>query len=185
MKILNKHFLFCCLVASTLFAPFSLSGQKNDVPDLVLNQAIIPDGIYLIGRSGDVAEDLIPLASKEALISFSELFREKTDPGVIYLVVRTDAFVPLRLAKAPETENQEDNRKRLMLKLTDDASLQLAEFTKEYLDQHTAIVVDGQALTMHKIRSVIEGGKMQITRCTDNACEFLYEQLSDNVVETQ
>jgi hypothetical protein len=30
---------------------------------------------------------------------------------------------------------------------------------------------------MHKVRSVIDGGRMQITRCRDNACELIRSKL--------
>lgn len=40
-----------------------------------------------------------------------------------------------------------------------------------------AMVVDGEIVTRHKIRSVITGGKLQITRCVDNACEVIRAKL--------
>jgi hypothetical protein len=39
------------------------------------------------------------------------------------------------------------------------------------------MVVDGEIVTVHKIRSIITGGKVQITRCTDNACEVIRSKL--------
>lgn len=47
--------------------------------------------------------------------------------------------------------------------------------------RHVALVIDGDALTMHKIKEPLTSGQLQITRCNDNACERLYITLKDNV----
>lgn len=39
------------------------------------------------------------------------------------------------------------------------------------------MVVDGEIVSLHKIRRVITGDKLQITRCTDNACEVIRAKL--------
>ncbi len=70
-----------------------------------------------------------------------------------------------------------------MLNLTEEAKEQLKVFTTKHLKRLTTIVVGGEALTKHQIKNVIDGGYLQITRCTDNACELLYVQLQDNVVK--
>jgi hypothetical protein len=46
--------------------------------------------------------------------------------------------------------------------------------------ERAVLVVDGEALTLHKIREAITSGKLQITRCNDNACERLLVKLKDN-----
>jgi hypothetical protein len=40
------------------------------------------------------------------------------------------------------------------------------------------LVVDGQIVTLHKIRSVVTDGKLQITRCTDDACQVIRAKLT-------
>jgi len=50
-------------------------------------------------------------------------------------------------------------------------------FTRAHLGGKVAMVIDGEIVTLHKIRSVITGGKLQITRCTDNACEVIRAKL--------
>ena len=44
-----------------------------------------------------------------------------------------------------------------------------------------AVVVGQKVVTMHKIKSVIKGGKLQISRCGDNGCQVLYRELNDNI----
>ena len=68
-----------------------------------------------------------------------------------------------------------------MLTLTDSAKDRLANFTGDHINDWVALVIDGNAVTMHKIRERIEDGRLQITRCTDNACAMLFVALQDNV----
>lgn len=143
----------------------------------------IQDGFYLILREGNIKKDLMPIKSGEKLITFSDLFLEKTDPGTLYLVIKSDEFVPMLLKEKPEAVKQEDKRTRLLLTLNEEAKIELAKFTKKYINRQTSIVVGGEALTMHKVKMAIEGGRMQITRCTDNACAILFPILEENVVK--
>jgi len=125
----------------------------------------------------------MPLLANERRIEFNKEFIEKTEQDVKYIVINRDEYAPLYLKEAPQTQEQEDNRKRLLLTLSDSAKLQLKYFTTKHLNKLTTIVVNGEALTMHKIRTVIDGGRLQISRCTDNACELLYVELQDNVIK--
>jgi len=51
-------------------------------------------------------------------------------------------------------------------------------FTRAHQGGRMAMVIDGEIVTLHKVRSVITDGKVQITRCTDNACEVLRSKLA-------
>jgi len=146
-----------------------------------INTKSISDGIYLVERSGNNYSELLPLTKNEKIITFNTLFIEKTEQDVKYLVINISDFVPLRLKEKPISEEQEDNRKNLLLSLNYEAKNQLTFFTSKNLNKLVSIVVRGEALTQHKIKAVIESGNLQITRCNDNACEFLYFELENNV----
>lgn len=161
------------------FILISGCGSKSNHPVIEKSQA--EDGIYLIDRSGDDLQALLPASDSEKVITFNQEFIDKTDPGVKYLVINTKEFVPLKLNAEPVTEEQPDKRKKLLLSLTQDAKIALAEFTEKNMNRLTSIVVGGQALTMHKVKAVIDSGQLQISRCTDNACELLYVELKDNI----
>ncbi|MDH3648251.1 MAG: hypothetical protein OEQ53_01125 [Saprospiraceae bacterium] len=162
----------------------TVSSCSNSVRSLQGASSLdFPDGIYLIERTGDNHKEIYPFASNERRIRFNKEFIEKTDQDVKYIVINMGEYAPLELREGPKAEAQEDNRKRLMLNLTKGAKEQLKDFTTKHLNKLTTIVVDGEALTMHKIRTVIDGGQLQVTRCTDNACELLYVQLQDNIVK--
>jgi preprotein translocase subunit SecD len=146
------------------------------------NSKKLEDGMYLILRIGDTKAEVEPLAENEQIITFNKEFIDKTDQEPKFMVIKTDEFAPLQLKKKPETQEQEANGKRLFLTLTDDAKIKLEKFTSKNVNQLTSIVVNGEALTKHKIKEAITGGTLQITRCTDNACELLYVELQDNVI---
>ena len=141
----------------------------------------IHDGLYLIKKIDTVANKLSPLSSNEVAISFSELFKEYNDTGFIRIIIDTTEYVPLELEKPPVTEQQTEKKKKLLLSLTKEASEKLKTFTAKHVMQRVALVVGGEALTMHKIKEPITSGQLQITRCNDNACERLYVKLKDNV----
>lgn len=146
---------------------------------------VLEDGIYLIHRTGNKAAEILPLSLNEKIITFNEEFIEKTEQDVKFIVINTNEFAPLQLKEKPRAEAQEDERKKLLLTLAEDAKSRLKQFTSYHLNKLTTIVVNGEALTMHKIRVVIDSGLLQITRCTDNACELLYFELQDNVVKSE
>ncbi|GAB4519499.1 MAG: hypothetical protein Tsb004_30540 [Allomuricauda sp.] len=141
----------------------------------------LADGLYRIERSGKEKSTLLPLAPNERIITFNKAFLDSTEREGEFLVVRVDEFTPLELAQMPRTEDQIDRRKKLFLTMTASAKQQLKEFTSNNLNSRAAIVVNQEALTQHKIRMVVEDGALQITRCTDNACKYLYVELKDKV----
>jgi preprotein translocase subunit SecD len=141
----------------------------------------VRDGLYLITKIDTVAAQFSSLSSNEIAISFSQLFKEYDKHEFIRIIIDTTEYVPLELEKMPTTEQQNDLYKKLMLSLTKMASEKLQMFTTTHVMSRVVLVVDGEALTIHKIRGPITGGQLQITRCTDNACERLFVKLKDNI----
>lgn len=169
-------------LALLLFLGFSACDTKVQSA-MNSQQGDLADGIYLLVRKGNKSPEILPLADGERIIKFNKEFYEKTDQDQKYLVIDSREFAEMQLKAKPATQDQDDGRKRLLLTLTDAAKEQLKDFTTKHLMQMTTIVVGGEALTTHMIKAVIDSGLMQITRCTDNACELLYVELQDNVVE--
>lgn len=141
----------------------------------------IPDGLYLIVKIDTAATQVDTLSSKEIAIYFSKLFEDFNSDEYLRIIIDTTEYVPLELEKAPTTEQQTEAKKKLLLSLTKEASEKLKFFTTNHVMNHVALVVDGEALTMHKIKEPITSGQLQITRCNDNACERLYVTLKDNI----
>ncbi len=141
----------------------------------------IPDGLYLVVKIDTAATQTDTLSSKETAIYFSKLFEEFNSGEYLRIIIDTTEYVPLELEKAPATEQQTEAKKKLLLSLTKEASEKLKTFTANHVMNHVALVVDGEVLTMHKIKEPITSGQLQITRCNDNACERLYVTLKDNI----
>jgi preprotein translocase subunit SecD len=66
----------------------------------------------------------------------------------------------------------------LRVKLKKKYAQRLEDFSRRHLGGTVAIVLDGEIVTLHKVRSVVSGGQVQITRCSDNACEVLKAKLT-------
>lgn len=141
----------------------------------------IPDGLYLIAKIDTAAAQVDTLSSKQIPIYFNKLFEDFNSDEYLRIIIDTTEYVPLELEKAPTTEQQTEAKKKLLLSLTKEASEKLKSFTTNHVMNRVALVVDGEVLTMHKIREPITSGQLQISRCNDNACERLYVTLIDNI----
>jgi preprotein translocase subunit SecD len=141
----------------------------------------IADGIYLVKDEVPDSLHIRPLAGDEQVITYNPRFTDDSSQDLSKLIVSTDQFVAMRLKKMPEKVEQLDHRKMLFLDFKDETAKKLEEFTAHNLSQKVAIVIGCEAVTIHKIRAVITGGKLQVSRCTDNACEHLYYELEDDV----
>jgi preprotein translocase subunit SecD len=140
----------------------------------------ISDGLYLITKIDTIASELSPLSLNEKEIFFSEMFEAYNSEAYLRIIVDTTQYVPLELEDAPRAEQQTETKKKLLLTLTNVASEKLKTFTANHVMDRVVLIVDGEALTMHKIREAITSGQLQISRCNDNACERLFVKLKDN-----
>ncbi len=147
---------------------------------LVMAQHKLPDGLYLIDRMVQDSSEPV-LQNNQRVIHFNPQFTLDDPTEYSPVLIWTDDYVPFDLAVAPETQQQTADKKLLLLRLTPAASAQLTRFSTKNLRKSVVIVVNGEALTMHKIKEPLTSGLMQITRCTDNACALLYEVLKQDV----
>lgn len=96
----------------------------------------------------------------------------------IYVAIDTLSWVPFVLEGRPETTPDGKGHTMLSVALSRNYVKRLERFTTEHLGGRVGMVLDGELVTMHKIRSIIREGKVQITRCDDNACAVLYSKLT-------
>lgn len=141
----------------------------------------IPDGLYLVIRTETDSLKKSSLAVTEKRIGFNTLFKEFNDSTLAFLVIDTSDYVPLSLQNEPLAVPQSDNRKKLLLSLTPEASEILKRFSSQHVLKTVAIVIDGEAVSKHLIKAALTSGQLQITRCNDNACEQIAVSLKDNV----
>ncbi len=95
-----------------------------------------------------------------------------------YVAIDTSFFVPLVLAGPPDTKKDDRGWTLLSVTLAEEHIKTLETFTRAHLGGRVAILLDGEIITLHKVRTVIQGGKVQVTRCQDNACQILRAKLA-------
>jgi len=141
--------------------------------------ARIPNGFYAVlseGSSRDEARtDSIP---NIVLLYDGKYVDSSQTASSSFVALDTASFVPLILEGSPTANKDGNGRTLLGITLSKKYIGRLEVFTKAHLGGRVAIVLDGEITTMHKIRSVISEGKIQITRCYDNACEILLSKLT-------
>jgi preprotein translocase subunit SecD len=139
----------------------------------------LADGLYLVLRSDHDKQKVGTIGATETLVAndFHLLEPAEREP-VVYMVLQTKPFIPLILGASPAEDKEEATGKpRLQLQLTEDQKGPLEEFTRAHLGETVAIVIGGDVVTSHKVKSAITGGRLQITRCTKHGCETLFTRL--------
>lgn len=169
------------VLASCLFAAAVEKQVNGDEPKQTKapqEAKKLADGVYAVLRESVKEAEVLPLKDGEALIVHRHRYLKKDDnEPPRYLVVRSVPSVTLDLAEAPKTAKEGEGYLRILLKLQPNAAAALEKLTREHLNRQLAIVLGGEVVTTHKVRSVIQGGDVQISSCAAGAAEFLLEQL--------
>jgi hypothetical protein len=136
-------------------------------------------GFYLVAAEAENAAALPAAKGDQRVVRYDyRRLREGERGQPLYLLLPKVADVPLVLAKAPELlKDGENGFPELRLELTAEAARRLETLTREHLGGRVAFVIDGEPVTLHKIRSVIAGGQFRLSRCTDTACQYIYGRL--------
>ena len=136
-------------------------------------------GFYLIAAEAENAAGLPVANGNRRIVRYDyQRLREGERGQPVYLLLPKAADVPLVLSRTPELLMKGENGfPELRLELTAEAAKRLETLTREHLGGKVAFVVDGEPVTLHKIRSVITGGQFRLSRCTDTACQYIYGRL--------
>jgi hypothetical protein len=97
--------------------------------------------------------------------------------SLIYVAIDPNSYAPLVFEKAPQVQKGSREKGVLLVFLKQENAKILEDFTRAHLGGWAATVVDGEIISLNKIRAVITGGQLQMTRCTDNACEIIRAKL--------
>lgn len=163
--------VLACTACTRATEPPPLTTQADAAPKksgiyAVLRQGATPDE----ARGGDTGCVVVPY------------HKQYTDAGpsetMEYVAIDPSAFVPMILEGAPIAKKDEGGKTILSVTLKKEYVKPLEDFTRAHLGGKIAILVDGEVVTIHKVRSVISEGQFQVTRCTDNACEVLRAKLT-------
>jgi preprotein translocase subunit SecD len=136
-------------------------------------------GFCLVAAEAERAEALPAASAEQRVVRYDYKFLREDERGSPrYLLLARVPDVPLVLAKTPELQQKGENGfPELRLDLTPEAASKLEKLTREHLGGKVAFVIDGEPVTLHKIRSVITGGQFRLSRCTDTACQYIYGRL--------
>ena len=138
----------------------------------------IADGIYLVQRWSIEEELFQELLPGEVLLKHDlTLVEPETDEPVKFVTLKLAQGIPFDQLAAAKALSQDDGRKILEVQFSKSAAKKLEQLSRRNLGRQVAIVFDGQITTMHKIRSVIRGGNLMISRCTDNGCETIMKSI--------
>jgi preprotein translocase subunit SecD len=139
-------------------------------------------GFYLIAAEAAVRANLPAPDSAQQVVRYDYRFlRDTVSTQPRYLILPKKADVPLVLAKEPELNPRGENgNPEIRLELTPEAAKRLEDLTRKHLGRQVVFMIDGDPVTIHKIRSVISGGQFRLSRCTDSACKIIYGRLKSN-----
>jgi preprotein translocase subunit SecD len=139
----------------------------------------IPNGFYVVLNEGSSREAVQTDSIPNIVLLYDGKYVDSSQTASpSYVALDTASFVPLILEGSPTANKDGSGHTLLGVTLSKKYIGTLENFTKAHLGGRVAIVLDGEIITMHRIRSVISEGKIQITRCYDNACEILLSKLT-------
>ena len=155
-------------------ATCNLALRSQDKPRAAAKK--IPDGVYRVLRDGPSEKDVLPLKEGEAIVvDHRRYVKGNENEPRHYVVVRSAPDVLLDLAREPIAVG-EGTDIRIVLQLRPKPAEALEQVTREYPNGQLTIVLGGEVVTTHKIRSGIKDGDVQITSCTAGAADFLLKQ---------
>jgi preprotein translocase subunit SecD len=135
-------------------------------------------GFYLVHAEAPAPEALPAPTGDQWVARYDYKFlREEEREPPKYLLLGNQPDVPLLLANPPKKAKGAGGRTELLIELTGDGASSLERVSREHIGEQVAFIINGEVVSTHGIRSVIRGGEFKLSRCTDNACEFIYARL--------
>ena len=175
------------VLATTLVLVFTICGARNSdaQPTNPGSGAVSPavrrleNGIYSVLGEAPARQDVRAEGVPQVVLAYDRRKYSDAPPSepLAYVAIDLRDYVPLAIAGTPEMKSDERGKSVLTVSLTRKNAERAEAFSRAHLGGRIAIVVDGEIVTLHKVRSVITGGRVQITRCTDNACEVIRAKL--------
>jgi len=165
-------------LATLPFAVACASTPRAVSSSIPIDTAAVPSGMYAVVADASQIPAKDPARSYQTLRYDPKMADAESIEPVQLVTVETHSFVPLILGAAPEPTKQENGSILVSVALSPKYIKTLADFTRAHLGERVALVLDGEVVSTHKIRTVIEGGRMQITRCDDHACQRILSKLA-------
>jgi preprotein translocase subunit SecD len=183
----KKRKVFNPIATAVLVLLFAICGGKSQQAQPTNHPAAGPgaaeqhleNGAYLILREAPTRQGAGVESAPTVVLVYDRRKYSGAPPNepLTYVAIDPKDYVPLIIEGKPEMKSDGQGKSVLTVSLTRKNAERAETFTRAHLGGRIAMVVGGEIVTLHKIRSVITGGKMQITRCTDNACEVIRSKL--------
>lgn len=141
----------------------------------------LKNGFYLILEEQAEPAKLQKPADDEVIVTYTLDHLGVKDQPARHYRVKNRPDVSFSLDARPEVGDKVDGKTTLNVVLGEGNAREFQQFTANNIDRGVAIIIGEKVVTAHKIRTEIVGGKIQITRCGDDACEQLYLWLKDSV----
>lgn len=142
------------------------------------NAIHIRDGFYQVNNKGVDSTNFGTIKTQELIIPYNSVYNEK---DFSKLLIDTSDFVPLEIEQLPSIQKDTLQKMQLSICLSEMAAQKIKSFTAARINKSLAIVLDGQAITMHKVRDTIQGPNMVISWCGENACQQLYTKIKSKL----
>src|ERR1035441_8664780 len=125
------------------------------------DSASLANGVYAVLREGVTPAEARPGNLPPVTLLYRQKYSEsdRNEPPR-YVALDPSSFVPLVLAEPPEARKDDRGWTLLHVTFAPEQVKTLATFTRAHLGGGVAIVIDGEIITMHKVRSVIEDGRV-------------------------
>ena len=178
-KSIASKVLVALLIICVHVCPLGAQNQTNT--PTAPSVASLQNGAYFILREASTPQEArVPDVSQVVLTYDRQKYGDATtNQPLSYVSIDPKDFVPLIIEGDPTMTRDGQGKSILSVSLTRANAEKAEEFTRAHLGGRIAMVVGGEIVTLHKIRSVVTGGKLQITRCEDNACEVIKAKLVD------
>jgi preprotein translocase subunit SecD len=139
----------------------------------------LQNGVYLILREAPSAQDARVASPPPVVLAYDRRKYSGAPPNepLTYVAIDPKDYVPLIIEGTPQMKSDGQGKSVLTVSLARKNVQRAEAFTRAHLGGRIAMVVDGEIVTLHKIRSVITDGQLQITRCTDDACQEIRSKL--------
>ncbi len=180
-KPLNPMLTTALLLALVIYGSNSLQAQQTNQALAAVTPATraLENGAYAVLREAPSDQEAGVEGPSQVVLRYDrrKYSDAPTNEPLTYVVLDAKDYVPLVIEGTPELKSDGQGKSLLSVSLVRKNVKRAETFTRAHLGGRIAMVIDGEIVTLHKIRAVITDGKVQITRCTDNACEVLRSKL--------
>lgn len=170
-------------LALTIYACISQQVPPTNQVRAAISPVVHPleNGAYAVLREAPTLQEVRAERITQRVLAYDRRKYSGAPPNepLTFVAIDPKDYVPLIIEGAPEMKTDGQGKSVLTVSLVRKNVERAEAFTRAHLGGRIAMVVDGEIVTLHKVRSVITDGRVQITRCTDNACEVIRSKLVD------